>query len=180
MLKNQFPFVDSINLFIFVEPNVTKMNNRFAQFLAAENISQSQFADAIGVTRSSVSHILSGRNKPGSEFILGIMKKFPDLNIEWLLAGRGKMYKSKTLDNAEFSPAEDIAVKNPAPESEEKTEITEVQQNGELFHMEEAGTEKETVSKDTVEKPAESKMAPEKTIARVIIFYTDGTFVEVK
>ena len=60
------------------------MNNRLKQFIAAENITQSQFADRIKVVRASVSHVLAGRNKPGYDFITAIMSAFPDLNIEWL------------------------------------------------------------------------------------------------
>lgn len=71
------------------------MNDRLQQFLAAENINQAQFADSIGVARASVSHILAGRNKPGYDFLLNMMRRYPELNIEWLLSGSGKMYKSR-------------------------------------------------------------------------------------
>lgn len=71
------------------------MNDRLQQFLAAENINQAQFADSIGVARASVSHILAGRNKPGYDFLLNMMRRYPELNIEWLLSGTGKMYKSR-------------------------------------------------------------------------------------
>lgn len=70
------------------------MNTRLKQFLAAENISQSQFADTIKVVRASVSHVLAGRNKPGYDFIKAIMSAYPHLNMEWLIMGKGKMYKS--------------------------------------------------------------------------------------
>ena len=69
------------------------MNNRLKQFLAAENITQSQFADKIEVVRASVSHVLSGRNNPSYEFIKAIIANYPTLNIEWLMFGKGKMYK---------------------------------------------------------------------------------------
>ena len=68
------------------------MNKRLQQFLSAENLSQSQFADSIGVVRASVSHILSGRNKPGFDFIYGMANAYPKLNIDWFVTGRGKMY----------------------------------------------------------------------------------------
>lgn len=74
------------------------MNDRLQQFLNAENINQAQFADSIGVARASVSHILAGRNKPGYDFILNMLKRYPDLNVEWLLTGQGRMYKSKTRE----------------------------------------------------------------------------------
>jgi len=70
------------------------MNKRLLQFITAENISQSQFADNIGVARASVSHIIAGRNKPGFDFVEKMACAFPALNIEWLITGRGKMYKS--------------------------------------------------------------------------------------
>ena len=69
------------------------MNSRLKQFLSAENISQSQFADAIKVVRASVSHVLSGRNNPGYDFIKAIMTAYPTLNMDWLILGKGKMYK---------------------------------------------------------------------------------------
>ena len=72
---------------------ITIMNTRLKQFIAAENITQAQFADSINVVRASVSHILAGRNKPGYEFISGLMRHYPNLNLEWLMFGKGKMYK---------------------------------------------------------------------------------------
>ena len=68
------------------------MNKRLEQFLKAENISQSQFADSIGVARASVSHILAGRNKPGFDFLVSMSRQYPALNLEWLITGKGKMF----------------------------------------------------------------------------------------
>jgi transcriptional regulator with XRE-family HTH domain len=71
------------------------MNTRLKQFLSAENISQAQFADTINVVRASVSHVLAGRNNPSYDFIKAIMDNYPNLNIEWLILGKGKMYKER-------------------------------------------------------------------------------------
>jgi transcriptional regulator with XRE-family HTH domain len=69
------------------------MNKRLQQFLAAENISQSKFAETLGVARAGVSHVLSGRNKPGFEFLDSLARNYPALSLEWLISGRGRMYK---------------------------------------------------------------------------------------
>lgn len=61
------------------------MNKRLEKFLAAENLSQTQFAESIGVARAGVSHLLSGRNKPSYDFIEAVMQKYPALNMEWLI-----------------------------------------------------------------------------------------------
>lgn len=49
----------------------------------------STFADEIGVQRSSISHLLSGRNKPSLDFVLKLVAAFPDVNLYWLLKGEG-------------------------------------------------------------------------------------------
>ena len=51
--------------------------------------SASSFAEKIGVQRSSISHILSGRNKPSLEFVLKILSYFPEVELYWLLNGKG-------------------------------------------------------------------------------------------
>ena len=68
------------------------MNIRISQFLNAENITQAQFADTIGVARASISHIIAGRNKPSYDFITSVLKHYPRLNPYWLMLGKGRMY----------------------------------------------------------------------------------------
>ncbi len=79
------------------------MNERLLKFLEAENISQAQFADSIGVARASISHIISGRNKPGFDFIERTARRYPALNIEWLITGKGKMFSSQEETESLFS-----------------------------------------------------------------------------
>lgn len=71
------------------------MNDRILLILKTQNLTSSQFADEIGVQRSNISHILSGRNNPSLEFVTKIIKRFPDLNLEWLIFGKGSMYKER-------------------------------------------------------------------------------------
>ncbi len=64
-------------------------------------LSASLFADKIGVQRSSISHILSGRNKPSLDFILKITSVFNDVDIHWLLKGKGNFPNNATTENIE-------------------------------------------------------------------------------
>lgn len=83
------------------------MNKRLQQFLNAENISQSQLADTLDVARAGVSHIISGRNRPGFDFLESMALHYPQLSMEWLLTGKGKMYKENLLFGDELAtPAE--------------------------------------------------------------------------
>ena len=85
---------------IFVTIIVRKMNRRLLQFLQAENLTQTQFADTLSVARASVSHILSGRNKPGYDFLESLLLHYPSLNLDWLLTGRGRMYRENKQEES--------------------------------------------------------------------------------
>jgi transcriptional regulator with XRE-family HTH domain len=69
------------------------MEDRLLKLLDTEQLSSSKFADVIGVQRSSVSHILTGRNKPSFDFLQKTLKAFPMLNADWLILGEGEMYE---------------------------------------------------------------------------------------
>ncbi len=82
------------------------MDKRLQQILDAENITQSQLADRLGVARAGVSHILSGRNRPGFDFLEAMAIHFPDISMDWLLTGKGRMYKDASPlppENPEFA-----------------------------------------------------------------------------
>ena len=84
-----------------------EINIRLRLILDKEELTSSQFANIVGYRPSSISHILSGRNKPGFDFIREILKKFDTINPEWLILGRGEMYKTTDNvidDNVESEP----------------------------------------------------------------------------
>lgn len=68
------------------------MVNRIKLLLSAKNLTARQFAEEIGVQPSGMSHILSGRNNPSLDFILKVVNRYPEIDINWLLHGRGEMY----------------------------------------------------------------------------------------
>lgn len=69
--------------------NSTDFTDRLKKIMTHHHLTASQFADQIGVQRSSISHILSGRNKPSLDFILKVTGTFSDVDIYWLLNGKG-------------------------------------------------------------------------------------------
>ena len=70
------------------------MIDRINLLLKAKNITARQFAEEIGIQPSGISHILSGRNNPSLDFVLKVMKRWPEINISWLMFGKGEMYVS--------------------------------------------------------------------------------------
>ena len=71
------------------------IKDRLLRFIAMENISSTQFADSIGVQRSTVSHLLAGRNNPSYDFIVKTLNHYKYLSADWLLCGIGNMYRQK-------------------------------------------------------------------------------------
>lgn len=141
------------------------MNTRLKQFLAAENITQAQFADTINVVRASVSHVLAGRNNPSYDFIRSIMTKYPQLNIEWLMFGKGKMYRTPLSDEAHES--EVTPTVSYAPEQE--TLFPETDET-----VDNSSSIDESITLDT---PTQTTINQRKAV-KVIILFDDGTYQE--
>jgi transcriptional regulator with XRE-family HTH domain len=78
------------------------MKERLLRFLNQQQLSSAKFAEMIGVQPSSVSHILSGRNNPGFDFIQKILLSYPFLNAEWLILGKGDMLKNTDMQGTLF------------------------------------------------------------------------------
>lgn len=98
--------------------------------------SASSFAEKVGVQRSSISHILSGRNKPSLDFILKILSAYPEIELYWLLNGKG------TFPTKELPKEESKKIDVPSP----------------------------------IQTQLKFESTNEKTIERIVIFYSDGTF----
>jgi transcriptional regulator with XRE-family HTH domain len=73
---------------VFPDNKIQNMEDRFKLLLEQLRLSPSEFADKIGIQRSSVSHIFSGRNKPSIDFLEKILNVFPEIDVTWLITGR--------------------------------------------------------------------------------------------
>jgi len=78
---------------------------RFKYLMKINKLTAASFADEIGVQRSSISHILSGRNKPSLEFIQKILAKYPKVSADWLINGNTSPTKNSTSQNKTTLPS---------------------------------------------------------------------------
>lgn len=113
------------------------ITERLKTIMEHYNLSSAGLADSIGVPRSSISHLLSGRNKPSLDFILKLIKAYPEVNLYWLLNGKGRFPDSNTAQNTPTLP-----------------------------HLPKAIIEQPNIKENT------------KKVARVMLFYNDGSFEE--
>ena len=83
------------------------MKDRIKQIIEREEMTQSQFADFIGVNRPTLSHVIAGRNNPSMEIVMKIHHKFPKINVLWLLDGEGSYEGDAVADYPAGSLVED-------------------------------------------------------------------------
>lgn len=77
------------------------MKDRIILLIKAKNLTAAQFADEIGVQKSSISHIISGRNNASLDFIQKVLLCYPEVSMDWLMFGKGPIFKSTdTIANA--------------------------------------------------------------------------------
>ena len=139
------------------------INDKIKQVLTIKNLSPSHLADDIGIQRSSISHILSGRNRPSLDIIQRIVRRFPEFTYDWFLEEDIQMSTSRS---AESVPSVNI---EPAVSP--------------LISVNSAMTISNPAAAITTDQPiVPISMASDsdtgKTVNRILLFYTDGTFRE--
>jgi transcriptional regulator with XRE-family HTH domain len=128
------------------------MKDRLLKIIKNYNLTSSRFADELGVQRSGISHILSGRNQPSYDFIVKLLKRYPEIDPDWLLVGKGRMYRSPASEKAGAEP--------------------------DLFNSTEVGYTPDipAESPEMTERSKPAIVTNVTDIQQIVIFYPDGTF----
>lgn len=123
------------------------------------DLSASAFSDEIDFNRSTISHLLSGRNKPSLDFVMKVLNRFPEVTISWFLYGKGDFpssLESEDIEEKDSSKSNEVDNKSTISTKEEASPISVLQKN--------------------LSTGAEEKKDLEKRIKRIVIFYTDFSF----
>ena len=146
------------------------MKDRIQAFLQSENKSYAQFAEEIGVQPSGISHILSGRNNPSLDFVIKMLHRYPSLSHEWLLFGRGPMYRQVSQPTLfEDEPSEDLGVRSGPIEIEEGDSDPGIDSGLHESRREAAGV---------FHAGAGEPGAGPRKLTRIVMFFSDKTFTE--
>lgn len=159
------------------------MIDRINLLLKAKNITARQFAEEIGIQPSGMSHILGGRNNPSLEFITKVIRRYPEIDANWLLLGRGEMYtggtptlfaQSQPVDEPQeetslFSNTTEPALPYPTDENNEPAERTPTDKVAEPSDYVPTYL---GVPPDVPQQPSERRLE------RLLFIYSDGTFEE--
>ncbi|WP_338378216.1 helix-turn-helix transcriptional regulator [uncultured Flavobacterium sp.] len=140
--------------------NIEDFIKRLELILEYYSLTASSFADKISVQRSSMSHLLSGRNKPSLDFIMKLVEEFPEVSLEWILNGKGSFPKD------DFAPTPTII----SPENKI------VQEQKEDLFSSQPEKQNETFEEKKVTQISNFENHSENEIERVVIFFKNGTF----
>jgi transcriptional regulator with XRE-family HTH domain len=140
------------------------MKERIREFLLAENKSSAQMAEEIGVQPSAISHILSGRNNPSLDFVLKMFEKYDYIRTDWLLFGKGSMYKEPVMQ----SLFDDTAKEKPGEEEK-------IAKKG-VSTLPDASIK--SLKPDLEGKSSESTVKMISNVERIVWFYADNSFEE--
>lgn len=140
--------------------NIDEFTKKLEKILDYYSLSASSFADKIGVQRSSMSHLLSGRNKPSLDFVLKITEVFSEVDLYWLLLDKGEFPKSEENYTITSTPTQDNYKRDLFEE-----ELKEVQK-----------TEANTIVNSENEKITDFSAKSNEPIEKIVIFYKNGMF----
>ena len=130
--------------------NTADFSKRLQKILDYYGLSATSFAEKIDFNRSTISHLLSGRNKPSLEFVMKVLNEFPEVELYWLLNGKGSFPSEENPSNYQ----KEISTNEPTPSSNLFSEITET-------------------------NPSHSKQIPKnenQEVDRIVIFFKNGSF----
>lgn len=164
------------------------LNERISRVIEYSKLSASEFADEIGVQRSSVSHITSGRNKPSLDFLIKVKDRFPALEWNWLIKGDGEMLRQENKPE----PVEIVKPKNIFPDlfamandetfgTTESEDRIQKQNPRESAVPDQPSAERFTDDSQRLEnKISKQQILPvdnqQHKICRIVIFYESGKF----
>lgn len=138
------------------------MKDRILAVMEHEGLTPSKFAETIGIQRSAMSHIISGRNNPSLDVLLKILERFTYVDSDWLLFGKGIMVRQHVLTNPDLFTNTTI---NPS--------------NGQDFPEYRKEIRVETPINAPKQPVIEQIICQEKNprnVSKIMIFYSDNTF----
>lgn len=161
---------------------------RIELLMKCYGMTPSQFADRTGIQRASVSHIISGRNKPSLEVMQKIYEAFPELDIRWLMTGVGEEPVVGSAGSNALSQPEKTLFSQPIqPENQVNAQVSASHAYQTVQYQ--AVTEQEQPLPKGLQpaRPVERQRKPvapkvrqqpvaERRIKEIRIFYSDGTY----
>ena len=160
------------------------MRERLLKFMEMEKLPASRLAEILGVQPATISHIISGRNKPSFEFIEKMLLRFPKVSPEWFLLGKGSVYRSDLSFSPNPNPSQGFQLPSNLFETPDTPTEESSPDKSDLQTPETSGANAQQVqtshlSADTKKQISRTEFS-ESDIERIVIFLKNGTCISYK
>lgn len=147
------------------------MREKLLRLMKSEGLTSSRLAEILGTGASNISHIISGRSKPGYELLRKILLCFPRINPDWLLLDDEQMYRAEETTDAVLSATQQQAGSSDPQHDTEPPLSTE--HDGLQLPFSNEGP-KVAPAPQPQQQPQSQPLSP--AVRRVIVIYDDKTF----
>lgn len=140
--------------------------DRINQIMLHYKLSAKDLASITGVQRSAISHLINGRNKPSVAFITQLTAHFTDLNVQWLLHGKGELVTNVIADDSsDNSPADNVSKRDDNESDTNVTSVTDTDLNLQMLTQ-------------PIANPSKQNTVHKKHVTKIICVYSDGSTSE--
>lgn len=147
------------------------MREKLLRLMKSEGLTSSRLAEILGTGASNISHIISGRSKPGYDLLRKILLCFPRINPDWLLLDAEQMYRTEdSINPGTQEETHQLSDHDANPSTD--TNNLQSSTNDQMLPFANATSEQTVLTSS--QSSASSKSSPE--IRRVIVIYEDKTF----
>ncbi|MDO4229473.1 MAG: helix-turn-helix transcriptional regulator [Capnocytophaga sp.] len=163
--------------------NTADFIKRLQEVMNYYNINASSLADMLDIQRSSISHLLSERNKPSLEFIMKLIEQFPEVDFHWITQGKGN-FPTEIDTNPKIEEKKSIMQTNLFDDEPIKSEPSKAKQTHSVTNVKkDEGKEKDVIiypsstpTLKEVENISVTKVNNQRSVKKIVFFYDDNSF----
>jgi transcriptional regulator with XRE-family HTH domain len=153
------------------------INHRIKEVLNRSGLTAAEFAEALRVQRSSISHILSGRNKPSLDFITKLHSAFPNVDLTYLITGEESAVAQPLEPTVDADRPEPTHMRKTSIAENNVTSVNEKEPTPRVTFVNKSESVKLNQTENE-ELPATSSVTPSNRVSKIILLYEDGRFQE--
>ena len=152
------------------------MKGRISQIMQTVQMKQNEFANALGISPSSLSSILNGHTSPTANTVQAIHRRFPEISITWLMFGEGDMYQDSPEGNDRVVNSR-MGAGNQSDSDQTKMDgLLQFSGEAQEISPEQTAAELAQPNQVIIRETVKYIDKPQRKITEILVHYDDGTF----
>jgi transcriptional regulator with XRE-family HTH domain len=155
------------------------MVNRIFTFIESLQLTPTEFADKIGVSRASISSIKTGRTQPTLSLVEKIKQRFPEIDINWLILGEGDApIVNRSESEIELFSDDEVKAEIEVAQNSSNDDTANEYQAVYIAETPRKTEEEPQVINRETDVLVQSTSEIKRSVKKVILLYDDGSFEE--